>query len=302
MDVQDLAAAPASTEVTATPAVETQVQTTNVDPGAVAVETYTPTYKYKVRDKEFEFDDEIKPLIKSKDSESKWKRFFEKANGLDYVVQDKDQLSKQYQEYRKSNDPIVQQHILAKNHYDRGDYEMAFQALGIPEKVLMQHVLKKLQMQDMPAEQREAYNKATQAERENFTLKSQYEQKSQAMQDMLVQARVQQLDYALSQPEVSQIAQSFDQSQGPGAFKDAVIFAAQKHLASTGQDLSAQDAVEKVAKMFGHLKAQQQAQATQSNGAPAVVPVIPVAKGGSTSTVKKKMNSIADIEKEYASL
>jgi hypothetical protein len=65
-------------------------------------QAWKPSFKFKVKDKELEFDDFVKPIIKTKDLEQKFKDLYEKAHGLDEVKTSRETFKQQVKSGRAS--------------------------------------------------------------------------------------------------------------------------------------------------------------------------------------------------------
>src|SRR5690606_24340502 len=65
-----------------------------------ATQAWKPSFKFKVKDKELEFDDFVKPIIKTKDLEQKFKDLYEKAHGLDEVKTSREAFKQQVEEWK----------------------------------------------------------------------------------------------------------------------------------------------------------------------------------------------------------
>lgn len=326
MDIAQASAEPtltASTEASVSTPASEPVSTPDPsgasgDPGAQPVTpAYTPNYKYKVHDKEYEFDEFVRGAIKDAESEKKLRELYERSRGLDEIKSKRDKLNDEYQNYRKSSDPIVTQYNNAANYYYKAMEAMemgnaynasayldrAFSSLGIPEDVLLKHVYNKLNMKDLPPQLQKQYTRNVELEHQNSLLQQQMEQASTQQQQLAVQQRQFELTQTLAKPEIQSISSAFDQSNGkPGSFFQAVWDYAGLHYQRTGEDLTAEQAAQKFIQQFG-LRAPVQAPTPQQTVvAPQQVPVIPTAKGGAASPARKKISSLEDIEKEYAQL
>lgn len=64
---------------------------------------YSPNYKYTAYDQEYEFDEELKPLIKNKKIEEKFRDIFTKAAGLDKYKSKNQSLLDKVKEYEENN-------------------------------------------------------------------------------------------------------------------------------------------------------------------------------------------------------
>lgn len=277
-------------------------------------EAYTPNFKYKVVDKEFEFDEWLRPVVKSKEQESKLRELYEKATGIEEVKRFRDEIRNEYHQYKGNAEPVLKTINEATRQYQKGlkAFESgdaktgyayiadAFKSLGVDKKVLQQFVYTDLQMAEMPRDQVLAHQRQIQLERENEHYQQQLEAQQEYQAQVIRQARQSEIDIHLSKPEVSQIVQAFDQRNGPGAFKAEVNRIGQYHFATTGKDVGVQAAVNELVTKYGaFIQSQQPSQPGQMQLPQGAKPVIPSIKGGGAAPVKKKVRSLEDIEAEY---
>jgi hypothetical protein len=291
------------------PAVDTSTPITSADTSAAPVASeqpaYTPDYKFKVMDKELEMDEFLRPAIKSKEHEQKLKELYEKAHGLDEVKTSREKAREEYKSYKTQAEPVIRTVQQASNFYQTGvrayeegnarggtfKLEQAFKELGINDKVLQQYVFTKLKMEELPPEQKADYNRQREQDLQFAQMQQQMQEQQSYFQQMAVQTRTQQLQQAISSPEVASIAQSFDQRNGPGSFQNEVIARGQLYWQTRQQDVPADQLVQEIITKYGLSAQQAQPQAQ----APREVPVIPVVKGNSGSPAGKAFNSTADL-------
>lgn len=272
---------------------------------------YTPNYKFKALDKEFEFDEWLRPHIKSSDQEKKLRELYEKAYGLDHVKSERDKIRTDYksvnEEYTILNKGLDNLNTMLTNK----DFHGFFNALKIPEQDILQYALSRVQYSQLPPEQRQMLDQQYQ-EKQKLAY---YEQANQeliaAYQNQMGQQRSYELDSYLNRPEVTSVASAFDARAGyAGAFKDEVIRRGQYYASLPNpQDIPVEQAVREIMSLVGTPSPQAAAMQEQQNmmaGQQSMPqqqtkPVIPNIKGRGTSPAKKVVRSISDLRKLSAS-
>jgi hypothetical protein len=269
---------------------------------------YTPNFKYKAALQEKEVDEFWRGLIKDADSEKKVKEALTKLDGFEFVKQSRDKVQQQFeslsQDYQSQNE-VVQR---VEGALQRGDLSSAFRQLGLKDEDVFKWTQQRLQMMEMPAEQRKAFEDAESLREQQLMMKEQMTQYQKLYEDQAVQARTMQLDFVLSRPEIAQAAQGWDTLQGqPGSFRDLVIQEAQTAYYQTGRDLTAEQAAQAVMQKFGRVLSsggQQQAPQAQVTPnqtpqvmAPQAKPVIPNVSGKGASPIKKAPKNLDDLKR-----
>jgi hypothetical protein len=273
-----------------------------------ATPKYTPNYKYKAALQEKEVDEFWRSLIKDAESEKKVKDLFTKVDGFDFVKQSRDKIEQQFQSL--SQDYQAQSEIVQRveGALQRGDLSSAFRQLGLKDEDVFKYTQQRLQMMEMPPEQRKAFEDAESLREQQMMMKEQMSQYQKLYQDQAVQARTMQLDFVLSRPEIASAAQSWDSLQGqPGAFRDLVIQEAQTAYYQTGRDLTAEQAAQVVMQKFGKVLASGGSQAapqapmapsqTPQVTVPQAKPVIPNVSGKGASPIKKAPKNLDDLKR-----
>lgn len=274
-----------------------------------AAPKYTPNYKYKAALQEKEVDEFWRSLIKDADSEKKVKDFLSKLDGFDFVKQSRDKLEQQHQSL--SQDYQAQTEVVQRveGAIERKDLTSAFRQLGLKDEAIFKWTQERLQMMEMPPEQRKAFEDAESLREQQMMMKEQMSQYQKLYEDQAVQARTMQLDFVLSRPEIATAAQGWDTLQGqPGAFRDLVIQEAQTAYYQTGRDLTPEQAAQVVMQKFGKVLSvggsQQptpQASMTPSQTpqvtVPQAKPVIPNVSGKGASPIKKAPKNLDDLKR-----
>lgn len=272
-----------------------------------ATPAYTPNHKFKVLDKELEFEDWAKTAIKDAETEKRVRELHEKAHGLDSVKQDRQTLKTELSE-AKERIAGTDRAIETIGQYARAkDWDSFFEALKIPKNEILQYAIQVAQREQLPPEQRQAWEEQRKAQKDAEYYKGQ----SQTLQQQTQSLQVQQLDFQLQQvmstPDVTPVIEAYNAGMAnPGAFKDFVVRIGQAHAAG-GNVLSAEQAVAEAVK---HLRA-----ANPQIGQPIVqTPVasnvvqpsgkqtLPNIQGRGTSPVKAAVKSLADLKQRAREL
>jgi hypothetical protein len=259
-----------------------------------APSAYTPSFKYNVRGQEKEIDEMFRALVKDADSEKKVKELFEKAEGLDFVKQDRASLKTEYEGFKQQITPYLQEYHKFTSLRDKGNLGAALQVAGISDDQIFEYALQRLQMEQNP-QQAQLYKSNNEASLQMFEM----EGKLQQYQQMEQQLQAQQFDFNLSQAisahkdVVGQIEQKWG---APGSFKEEVIAfgTAQFHMGKNLTEAQAVEAVLNKYKPFLSTSAPAAPAApAQAHQRPSTIPNV-----GSTglSVVSQKPKSIDDLK------
>lgn len=288
-----------------------------------AAQGFTPTFKYKANNEEKELPEMFRGLIKDAATEKQVKELFEKADGLEGVKKLRDELKTKYEgdargweQYKAQAEPVVSgykaaQHFWQTSGYDdkKGFSNLAamdnlIKTLGLPEKAFLHYAAQKLNVNDLPPEHQSVYNTTQEQTLQNYQYQQQLAQYQQQEFETKRQQAENLLSQAMSTPDVAQAVQQFNTEKASAdAFRNEVLVRARIY-GENGINKMPDEIVKEIIANRGLSQAQPQAQGnvtpiTQAASRP---PVIPVIKGGGVNTVKRKVNSIADIEKAYESL
>lgn len=272
------------------------------NPQAPIAPQWQPSFKYKAWGKEYDIDEAYRKLIKDKESEEMISKLLSRGHGLEEfqtrhqsLKSELDELRPQIEQYNQVVDEL--------NHYAKtGDWQSFFERLNVPDDAVIKTALHKLKMQDLPEDQRKAYNQHRESSRKAF----EYERQNHAMAERLkaleVQTRTSEVRSAMSSPDVAPIVQAFDQIYGQGAFLEEVKRAGKAHYFETGEDLSGDAVVEAMAQKYSPLLSKHITNpanpGSQSLTKPKEVPVIPASGGNaSQAPVQRVPRSIADLRK-----
>jgi predicted nucleic acid-binding Zn-ribbon protein len=283
----------------ASPAVETAPE--SAAPAAEAP-AWSPNYKVKAYDNEYEIPEDFRAYI-NKDNENKFKEVFERSFAFDTIKQKYKDAHSKYQDVNGKYETVSKNLDRLSKYVQNGDFDSFFSSIKIPEQSIQNWIYNKLQLQDLPQEQRQLYTQNSEYQRELLSMQEQYEEMQSKLQEFeefkqqqALQQRFNELDSVVNSAEYSQLAQSYDARVGqPGAFKNEVILRAAAVANATGKDLSPAEAVQEFAKLVAW---------NNQNGAPSASPqkaagrpTIPSVSGKASSPVAPQVKSIEDLKK-----
>ena len=291
---------------------------------AVVPPAFAPNFKFKVMDQEHEIPEKFRELIKDATTEKEVREIFEKAYGLDHQKPKYEQLKTKHTEVERNfNDvlgavqdlrSVYQQAVSTGNLLLLDDF---FDRLKIPDQVVLQYALAKVQYGELDPEARKAYDQQVSAQKRLLDLEKQNQGYSQQAMSAATHAKGALLDSCLARPDIQAIAQAFESTPGrkPGDFRKSVCEHGEYVWFKTnGQmDLSPEDAIQQVMQRFGVSAPQPGSQqvsipntaANPMNAAPQpgtaasrpAAPVIPNVVSRAASPMKPKPRSIADLRK-----
>lgn len=289
-----------STPEVASPAVE---QSTESAAPSAEAPAWTPNYKVKAYDNEYEIPENFRSYI-NQENEKNFKEVFERSFAFDTIKQKYKDAHTKYQDVNGKYETVSKNLDRLSKFVQNGDFDSFFSSIKIPEQAIQSWIYNKLQLQDLPQEQRQLYTKNSEYQRELLSMQEQYEEMQSKLQEFesyqqqqQIQQRYNELDSVVNSPEYSQLAQSYDARVGqPGAFKNEVILRAAAVANATGKDLSPAEAVQEFAKLVAW---------NNQNGAPAASPTqkaagrptIPSVSGKASSPVAPQVKSIEDLKK-----
>ena len=283
------------------PQAQPDMQGTTPGAGATTQPTYTPNFKYKAALQEKELDAFWRPLVKDPESEKKVKELFSKVDAFDFVKTRKEQAEQQVQSMTGDLQNISQTVQRFNESVNKSDLTSAFRLANISKEQVFKWTQQQLQLMDMPPEQRQQYEQFEQANAQKYDLEQKVTYLQQQYETQATQARVVQLDVALSRPEVSRFAEAWDQNSGSqGAFKSFVIEEAKKVFYESKQDLNADQAIGHVMQRFGKFLNVGEAtvpppQAVSQHTGQR--PVIPNVTGKAASPIKKVPKNLDDLKR-----
>jgi len=266
---------------------------------------FTPNFKFKAANEEHEIPEFMRSIIKDEQSQKYLHQLYEKAYGIDTVKERFQGVRQELQGLQQTHGQVMGTVQLGREAYQRGDLDTVFKTFRISEDKVLQWAVKKVQLSQMPPEQRQLHESRDLAERRNWEMERQYASQSQEQLQMQSQQLVEMLDIVLERPEYSSIAQEFEARKGPGAFRDLAIRMGEQEFYSSGKVLSPKEAAEKAADLLGGVPQRQPQQASQAvqQATPATPQkiVMPQVGAGRTATpAKAPPKSLDDIRKIYA--
>lgn len=283
---------------------------------------YKPDFKFKADGKEHEVPEMFREIIKDEKTEKEVKSFFSKAFGSDALIERNKKLETNVQTTSEENtrikggiDGLRQIYVDSTKHPSQGGnilkMDQFFQKLNIPENVILSYAVAKVQLQEMPPEQRNAI--VAQMDAENKANALTMEQRQIQGQNVETTRRLKalELDQQLGNPDVQILAKSLDERIGkPGAFREAVVRQGELAWFRQGIDLTPDQAIKAVVEAYGITPSTSEASAPPKapSGSPGsgqtrpivqrTTKVIPNVQGkGSQSPLKSKPRSIEDLKK-----
>lgn len=267
---------------------------------------YQPNFKFKVKDQEKEIDEWLRPVVKDAETEKKLKELHERAFGLDEVKSSRDSFKTKYEDVNTKYTGLEKSLQTLSGYVQRGDYDSFFQSLQIPKESILKYAINELRYNELPQDQKAQIDQQKRFQQEQYAFQSQSEQHAAQMREF----GMQQLNFEMSKPDVSQVVQSFDQRMGPGAFQREVINRGAYYEQVHGKTLPASQLISEVLAIVSPSAGQQavppsaSAQAAQTTPSQGVQPqqeAKPTVKvfqgGGNASPVKKQINSLDDLRK-----
>ena len=279
-----------------------QVVSATSTPTVPVVSEYSPNYKYTLMDKEHEFDEFLRPVVKSKEHEEKLRDLYTKANGLDQLKFKNNKILEENKTYKGETEKLQSAFNTFQTYIKNNDLDSLFEAAGIEENKVLNWVKAKIEYSEMDSEQKRAYDEAKNFQKRSYSREEQYEQLQTQYQEVRTQQRNFELDQVLSKPEVQSVVKAYNdyaQSKGSHSFRDEVIRRGKAHYRETGEDLPAEVIASEMVKFYSGMVLAPSAPQEQVKGpfTPNRPSVIPVVGGGNTSPIHRAVNSIEDLIK-----
>lgn len=275
-----------------------------------AMPAYVPNYKFKAYEKEYEVDELFRPLIKDADTEAKIKALHSKAYALDPMKEKLEGTRKEFDGFKGTVEPKIRAFDQFNKILENKDWDTFFKKLGVPNEEIFSYVEKQLALMNAAPDQKAEYERNMQLRQQAYAQEEQIRQYQTAYEQQATQARTMQLESLMSRPEVQRYAGAWDERAGSiGAFRQLVVDEAVAAWHMTGQDWSAEQAVQHVINKYGKVvagfngqQAQPQTYGGQQQASHASPPVIPHVAGRGTSPIKKVPKSLDDIKKLVSEL
>ncbi len=271
---------------------------------------YEPNLKYKVYDEEREFPEQLKSLVKDKDTEEYFRGLLSKADGLDEMKPRHQETIQQRDDFKSQADYLKQDINRVLTLRDEKPHLFAAE-VGLTDDWVIARAKEIVAAKETP----EAYDQFREARKAqydayNANLKLQHHQQTQNQEFVSnVQTQIQQ---AIGSPEVSGFQRQFDSVHGEGAFQEEVRKEGYYHfertkLSGRPENLAPQEAVRRVfefhkktfsvaAPQGGESAADKTGQTKPAREVPKPLPNI--GKGRNVSPVRKTFKSIKEI-REY---
>lgn len=263
---------------------------------------YIPNFKFKVKDKELEIDDFLKPVVKTKDVETKIREMYEKAHGLEEVKTSRETFKQQAEEWKGKYSTVESSLQTLGGYVKKGDFKSFFGTLNIPKEKIIQYAIEELKYQELPAEQKAQIDAQRQQQMEYEQSVNQSQTLQQQMQSMVQKQAEFELTQELAKPDVVSAMNAYDtRAQKAGAFKAEVIRRGQYYEAVHKISPPASQLVTEILNLIGVQQAQQGTQGTSQETSSQTVshqqnkPTISTFAGGAKSPVKKVPQSIEDL-------
>jgi len=284
---------------------------------AQALETpaWEPTYKYKVRDEEHEIDEWARPLIKDEETQKKFTDLYTRGHGLELAKQEREEVQTKYDNLEQSLG-ILNGYV--KQYYENPNQgavaaSQFIEALGLPKQMFLQYALSELKYEQLSPEQRAEVDAQRQQQTQLSQMQLQNQQLQQQYTETAVNQRALELNGALADASVQNVAKEYDTRLGrEGAFFDLVVERGIYHDKVNGQDIPVKQAIQEAAQIIGASiqpgtvvppQTGQQVGTQQVQQHVEKKPVLPNISGqGNASPVKRVVNSIDDIRKRHAEL
>lgn len=269
-----------------------------------AAPQYQPTFKYKYEGKEFEFDDMFKGLVKDEETERQIREIHEIRQAFPKYkesYQEFTQIKPHYEGLVGELEELSQlRQSNMKEFLSRLQLDEETMIKNINPQTLKKHLAEMYAYEDLTPEQRAAYDRQKQVERDRETYFQQAQQTQRELLELKTQQRTYELEQTMGTSEVKTFQERFDSYYGNGAFQNEVIQTGQTTFKLHGRDLNGKEAVEMVMKKFGPLLNQGGQQTVQSSQGQKVR-VIPNVTSRPASPGKQQVKSLADIKRIAAS-
>lgn len=217
---------------------------------AVGAEEYAPNTKYTVLDEEHEFDPKLHAVL-SAETEPLIRELYERSHGLDGIKTKLGETRQERDQYRGSFEGLQGEVQRIIGYKTSGDLDSFFEALKMDPRDLAQYILQKAQIEQLPPEQKAVYTEREMLRRRMNVLENNFQSVNTQSEQHAVQARVAELDSTLSSPEYISVAGQFDQRNGKGSFRKAIMAHGASEYHTSKRDLSGKEAVASFVKTYG---------------------------------------------------
>lgn len=291
---------------------------------------FDPTTK-KTEQREYDIDPKFAPFMKDAETEKLVRELHERATGIEG-------FRLRHQSAREELKAVSEENSGLKSYAQRmgGIYQKAvksdnflhmdqfFDMLKIPHEHIYKYVHAKLQLAEMDPAQRQAILGQMTAERQNEEMTSRQSSSASEADQLLAKNLQLEIDLSLVRPEVSPLVELVDTQMGkPGFFREQVRREGELAWAK-GEQLTPEECVKRVIDTYGldtetprlparkagnpapptpgqngGTKTAGAANGTQTGSKKPATTTIPNLSGRTTSPLKAKPSSIADLKKMY---
>lgn len=275
---------------------------TSEEEPAEEVPAYEADYSFNVRGEKKEFDDWAKPLVVDKETEEHYRGIMAKVHGIEAVQESRDKYKNQYEEIQPEFTRITSDLGKLAHYRDTGNMKAFQETLGLKDEAILQRAQEILNYNEMDPAQRQAFDQQQNMGVQQYDLAQQNQNLQNAYHQQQVEFKNNEINLTLMNPQVNELAQSFDQRMGrEGAFKEEIWNRGRYHAMVNKVEITTQQAVDEVLQMVGagDLNAPQaptQTPAPQGFAQPAAAPpTIPKVSGSGQSPARPVVKSIADL-------
>lgn len=271
--------------------------------------------KIKVMDDEVEIPEHLASAVKTEEQAKELKELFEKAHGLEPLKQKRDYFKEQATNFEaKYRETTNELSTLEKNLdfldglIQNGDLQTFQQYAKIDDEQILKRAAEIIQYRELTPQQKAEYDRNVQSRQRLYQVEAEYQSLSQTQEQAAIQQSQAALDAVLNSDDYREVAASFDQRMGYGAFQKEVIQRAAMKEKMSGQTMTPEEAVKEVVNLLGLSQGQSKnPQATtnqvtsKKNPDSTIVtkkkPTIPKVGGGSKNPARPVVKSLDDIRK-----
>lgn len=275
---------------------------------AAIKEAYKPKLKFTAAKKEYDVPEIFRGLMTDAEKEKYIHSVLSKAHGIEAVQHKYKEMRDQAEQIHQAYTQVMQPIQLGQEAYKRGDMDTVFATLRIDPNKVLQWAYEKVQLSQMPPEQRQLYEARTQAEKRAWELERQTASLSQQSLEQQANQIDQMIDLVLERPDFSSVAEAYDTRKGkPGAFRDLITLMGEQEFNRTGKIIPPLEAAKAAVELLGEKIGGQARpaetptpQATPAAAAPAEKPKITLPNAGgakASAPAKTKVKSIDDLKR-----
>lgn len=276
---------------------------------------FTPNYKYKAYGKELEVDEWARPLI-NKDNQEHIIKLHERAGGFDHLKNNFKDLEQKYSSTENNFKQLNNVRHTILNNIEKGDLGKAFGVIGLTDDQVFNYVKKKLEYQNLPADQRQIVDSyRANLERTEETQNLLAQQRAFA-EDIMMQKHELEVMTTFSNPKYAPLINEYNTRLGDeNAFRSVVQQVGATEFYTSGRHIPVSEATDRALKMLALNPSQAvqisqnasgdtsnvQTSHVQTQQQPAPKPIMRVGKGGGAAPISQRPRSIADLNKIYQS-